>query len=32
MRVEDPEYPAAVEAAVKILRKRVRQGQTITYG
>ncbi|MFI8188639.1 hypothetical protein ACIF8T_07520 [Streptomyces sp. NPDC085946] len=32
MRTKDPEYPAAVEAAVEILRKRARQGQTITYG
>ncbi|CAL9315245.1 hypothetical protein ABZ568_19345 [Streptomyces olindensis] len=32
MRIKDPEYPAAVEAAVEILRKRARQGQTITYG
>ncbi|MFI2377260.1 hypothetical protein ACH5AO_19605 [Streptomyces sp. NPDC018964] len=32
MRTSDPEYPAAVEAAVEILRKRARQGQTITYG
>lgn len=32
MRIKDPEYPAAVEVAVEILRKRARQGQTITYG
>lgn len=32
VRIKDPEYPAAVEAAVEILRKRARQGQTITYG
>ncbi|MFD7129993.1 hypothetical protein [Streptomyces sp. NPDC059894] len=32
MRIKDPEYPAAVDAAVEILRKRARQGQTITYG
>ncbi|MFJ3231514.1 hypothetical protein [Streptomyces sp. NPDC086787] len=32
MRIADPEYPAAVEAAVEILRKRARQRQTITYG
>ncbi|MEU5610794.1 hypothetical protein AB0H03_19020 [Streptomyces sparsogenes] len=32
MRIKDPEYPAAVEAAVEILRKRARKGQTITYG
>lgn len=32
MRIKDPEYSAAVEAAVEILRKRARQGQTITYG
>ncbi|WP_406496177.1 hypothetical protein OG936_19175 [Streptomyces sp. NBC_00846] len=32
MRIKDPEYPAAVEAAVEILRKRARQGETITYG
>lgn len=32
MRIKDPEYPAAVEAAVEILRKRAQQGQTITYG
>lgn len=32
MRIKDPEYPAAVEATVEILRKRARQGQTITYG
>ncbi|MGW5511240.1 hypothetical protein ACWEV9_26270 [Streptomyces albogriseolus] len=32
MRIKDPEYLAAVEAAVEILRKRARQGQTITYG
>lgn len=32
MRSKDPEYPAAVEAAVEILRERARQEQTITYG
>ncbi|WP_217142854.1 hypothetical protein [Streptomyces sp. AC627_RSS907] len=32
MRTRDPEYPAAVETAVEILRERARQGQTITYG
>ncbi|MFJ2724490.1 hypothetical protein [Streptomyces collinus] len=32
MRIKDPEYPAAVEAAVEVLRKRARQSQTITYG
>ncbi|MEV7887099.1 hypothetical protein ACWD3I_43160 [Streptomyces sp. NPDC002817] len=32
MRIKDPEYPAAIEAAVEILRKHARQGQTITYG
>ncbi|WP_101254053.1 hypothetical protein [Streptomyces barkulensis] len=32
MKLKDPEYPAAVEAAVEILRKRAYQGQTITYG
>ncbi|MFE3883342.1 hypothetical protein ACFXPQ_10600 [Streptomyces lydicus] len=32
MRIKDPEYPAAVEAAVEILRKQARQGRTITYG
>lgn len=32
MRIKDSEYPAAVEAAVEILRKRARQGQTISYG
>ncbi|MEV5316815.1 hypothetical protein AB0K92_03915 [Streptomyces sp. NPDC052687] len=32
MRTKDPEYPAAVEAAVEILRERARQGQTMTYG
>ncbi|MEU7722701.1 hypothetical protein [Streptomyces tibetensis] len=32
MRIKDPEYPAAVETAVEILRERARQRQTITYG
>ncbi|MFJ9701958.1 hypothetical protein [Streptomyces fradiae] len=32
MRTKDPEYPAAIEAAVEILRKRAGQGLTITYG
>ncbi|WP_255953349.1 hypothetical protein [Streptomyces odontomachi] len=32
MRIQDPEYPAAVEAAVEILQERARQGKTITYG
>lgn len=32
MRTTDPDYPAAIETAVQILRKRARQGQTITYG
>ncbi|MEU7083784.1 hypothetical protein [Streptomyces achromogenes] len=32
MRIKDPEYPAALEAAVGILRARARQGRTITYG
>ncbi|AJE41148.1 hypothetical protein [Streptomyces nodosus] len=32
MRITDPEYPTAVEAAVEILRERARRGQTITYG
>ena len=32
MRVNDPEYPAAVEAAVEILRERARRAETITYG
>ncbi|MDN3055738.1 hypothetical protein PH213_14530 [Streptomyces sp. SRF1] len=32
MRVKDPEYSAAVDAAVEILQKRARQGETITYG
>ncbi|MEU2441165.1 hypothetical protein ABZ595_34005 [Streptomyces rubradiris] len=32
MRRKDPEYPAALEAAVDILRGRARQGRTITYG
>ncbi|MEV5463129.1 hypothetical protein [Streptomyces sp. NPDC002788] len=32
MRIKDPEYPAAVEAAVEILRKRAQQGLTVTYG
>ncbi|MFC9732540.1 hypothetical protein ACFWGM_21605 [Streptomyces roseolus] len=32
MRTKDPEYPAAVEAAVDILRQRARRHQTITYG
>ncbi|MFJ1879098.1 hypothetical protein [Streptomyces chartreusis] len=32
MRIKDPEYPAAIEAAVEILRERARRGQTITYG
>ncbi|MEH0652352.1 hypothetical protein QA995_23565 [Streptomyces scabiei] len=32
MRIKDPEYPAAVEAAVEILRARARQERTITYG
>jgi hypothetical protein len=32
MRTKDPEYPAAIEAAVAILRNHARQGQTITYG
>jgi hypothetical protein len=32
VRIKDPEYPGAVESAVEILRKRARQGQTITYG
>jgi hypothetical protein len=32
VRIKDPEYPAAVELAAEILRKRARQGQTITYG
>ncbi|NEB00351.1 hypothetical protein [Streptomyces sp. SID13726] len=32
MRTTDPEYPAAVEAAVEVLRGRARQGRTITYG
>ncbi|WP_329149495.1 hypothetical protein OIU91_23245 [Streptomyces sp. NBC_01456] len=31
-RIKDPEYPAAVEAAVEILRKRAQQGEAITYG
>ena len=32
MRIKDPEYPAAVEAAVDILSKRAQQERTITYG
>ncbi|MFI8252760.1 hypothetical protein ACWEPA_04975 [Streptomyces filamentosus] len=32
MRTKDPEYPAAVEAAVDILRQRARRRRTITYG
>ncbi|MFD3521713.1 hypothetical protein [Streptomyces sp. NPDC058653] len=32
MRIKDPEYPAAVEAAVEILREWACRGQTITYG
>ena len=32
MRIKDPEYPAAVEVAVEILRKRARKEQIITYG
>ncbi|MFJ4867484.1 hypothetical protein [Streptomyces sp. NPDC088757] len=32
MRTKDPQYPAAVEAAVDILRQRARRRQTITYG
>ncbi|KAA6217421.1 hypothetical protein [Streptomyces filamentosus] len=32
MRTKDPEYPAAVEAAVGILRQRARRRRTITYG
>ncbi|MEU3399132.1 hypothetical protein [Streptomyces filamentosus] len=32
MRTKAPEYPAAVEAAVDILRQRARRRQTITYG
>ncbi|MGH1554420.1 hypothetical protein ACRAWF_28205 [Streptomyces sp. L7] len=32
MRIKDQENPAAVEAAVEVLRKRARQGQDITYG
>ncbi|MGW7638329.1 hypothetical protein [Streptomyces decoyicus] len=32
MRIKDPEYKAAVEAAVEILRKHAGQGETITYG
>ncbi|CAL9567519.1 hypothetical protein [Streptomyces sp. enrichment culture] len=32
MRIKDPEYPAALEAAVDVLRERARQGRTITYG
>ncbi|MFD0251358.1 hypothetical protein ACFVGX_10630 [Streptomyces sp. NPDC127113] len=32
MRIKDPAYPAAIEAAVEILRKRARQGMAITYG
>lgn len=32
MKIKAPDYPAAVEAAVDILRNRAQQGQTITYG
>lgn len=32
VRIKDPEYSAAVEAAVEILKKRARQGKPITYG
>ncbi|MFE3588359.1 hypothetical protein ACFXOY_12610 [Streptomyces niveus] len=32
MRIKDPEYPAAVEAAVEILREWACRRQTITYG
>lgn len=32
MRLKDPEYPAATEAAVEILRKRAGREETITYG
>lgn len=32
MRTKNPKYPAAVEAAVDILRQRARRRQTITYG
>ncbi|MGW5355315.1 hypothetical protein ACWERV_32950 [Streptomyces sp. NPDC004031] len=32
MRIKDPEFQAAVEAAVGILRERARQGRNITYG
>ncbi|MFD5662015.1 hypothetical protein [Streptomyces hirsutus] len=32
MRVKDPEYSAAVEAAVEILKERARRGETMTYG
>jgi hypothetical protein len=32
MRTKDPDYQAAVEAAVEILRTWARRGQAITYG
>jgi hypothetical protein len=32
VRLKDAEYPAAVEAAVEILRERARHGRVITYG